>query len=52
MTPLLPCLAHNLPVALGFDGVHYISCAEGCEMHDGENLKPTELIQRWNEMNL
>lgn len=49
---LLPCRAHNLPVTLGYDGVHFISCEKGCEIHDGKNASTEPIIQRWNTENL
>lgn len=51
LNPLVPCREHGLDVELGFDGVHFIECEAGCEMHDGDNEKPDELIQRWNASN-
>ena len=45
------CKPHKLPPRLEWEGIHVIQCGQGCQMHDGENLSPDDLMLRWTAKN-
>ena len=46
------CRPHKARPKIGFDGVHYIECGQGCRMHDGEHAAMEPLMMRWEAVNL
>lgn len=44
------CTPHFEKPKIGFDGIHFITCPRGCEIHDAEHSEPDNLMLRWDQL--
>jgi len=44
------CRKHGARPKVGFDGVHFIECGQGCTVHDGENVAIEPVMQKWEDL--